>query len=69
MVTVAPAAANRLQPAGAWCLGRLFVFGFVWGMLFWVFCFNVYSYLFIWLCRVLVAACEIFSCCKWDLVS
>ena len=26
MVTVALDAANRLQPASAWCLGRLFLF-------------------------------------------
>ena len=30
--------------------------------------FNIYFYLFIWLCQVLVAAYGIFSCSMWNLV-
>ena len=32
------------------------------------FFFLIFIYLFIWLCRVFVAACGIFSCSMWDLV-
>ena len=33
------------------------------------FSFSFFEYLFIWLCLVLVAACGIFSCIMWNLVS